>query len=113
MALKPNAEAEGDALLGRFESYLLAERNVSENTRLGYMGDLAQLAGHVWGPGARPPFDWGAVGEGAARAFLAALAVAASAALPAFADTLYVTPSGAGNLDDTNPQRFYRLKVQE
>lgn len=74
MALKPNAEAEGDALLGRFESYLLAERNVSENTRLGYMGDLAQLAGHVWGPGARPPFDWGAVGEGAARAFLAALA---------------------------------------
>lgn len=73
MALAPNPAASEDPLVLRFETHLLAERNVSENTRLGYMTDLAQFASHAWGTDAKPPFAWSRVGESAARGFLAAL----------------------------------------
>ena len=64
--------AIADAQVRRFESYLLAERNVSENTRAGYLADLAQFVAHKWGASAEPPYPWRTVGENDARAFLAA-----------------------------------------
>lgn len=60
----------GDDFARRFESYLVAERNVSENTREGYMADLAQFAAFKWGAEARPPFAWWTVAEQDARAYL-------------------------------------------
>ena len=53
-----NASAARDPLVARFETNLMAERSLSENTRDGYLTDLAQLAAHAWGEGAKPPFDW-------------------------------------------------------
>ncbi len=73
MALALNAAAADDPFLARFETHLLAERNVSENTRLGYMTDLAQFVSQTWGEGAAPPYAWTSVTEVHARAFLAAL----------------------------------------
>ena len=73
MALALNPSASTDAFIRRFETHLLAECNVSENTRISYMTDLAQFAFHVWGAEATPPFDWRSVGEPTARGFLAAL----------------------------------------
>ena len=70
MVLKPNPEASADPLVRRFEAYLLAERNVSENTRVGYLADLAQFVTHKWGVAGDPPYPWLAVSENDARAFL-------------------------------------------
>ena len=72
MALTPNKEAGSDPSLSAFDRYLLAERNVSSNTREGYLIDLAQLATSKWGVASRPPFDWAHFGEGDARAYLVA-----------------------------------------
>ena len=72
MALTPNKEAASDPSLSAFDRYLLAERNVSSNTREGYLIDLAQLATSKWGAASRPPFDWTHFGEGDARAYLVA-----------------------------------------
>lgn len=73
MALAPNPAASRDPSVGRFEAWLLAERNVSEHTRIGYLTDVAQFVAFVWGVSAEPPYDWKAVGEMAARGFLASL----------------------------------------
>lgn len=62
----------GDPLLDAFARYLLAERNVAENTRIGYMRDLAQLVESKFGPSAAPPYDWSSLGEADARAYLVA-----------------------------------------
>ena len=43
MALTPNHAAAEDPLVRRFETYLLSERNVSENTREGYLLDICQF----------------------------------------------------------------------
>lgn len=52
----------------RFENYLMAERNVSANTLLGYDIDLAQFAQMMWGMDAAPPFPWAqATAQDAAR----------------------------------------------
>lgn len=59
-----------DEMARRFESYLVAERNVSENTREGYMTDLAQFAAFKWGDEAEAPFAWWVVGEQDARGYL-------------------------------------------
>lgn len=64
----------GDAALKRFETYLLAERNVSGRTAEGYFIDLMQFVSFRWGAGAKPPYAWAEVGEGEARAFLAGFA---------------------------------------
>ena len=49
---------------------MLAERNVAENTRIGYMQDLAQLVTSKFGHDAEPPYDWASLGETDARAYL-------------------------------------------
>jgi len=74
MGLKPNSEAAEDPLLGAFDRYLLAERNVSVNTREGYAIDLAQLVTSKWGATARPPYGWQGFDESDARAFVVAVA---------------------------------------
>ncbi len=71
MVPAPNRAAATDEQIRRFESYLLADRNVSENTRAGYLSDLAQFVAHKWGATAAPPYPWMGVSEGDARAFLA------------------------------------------
>ena len=68
----PNRRAEADPLLARFVRYLLAERNVSDNTRTAYLIDLAQLVTAKWGETAEPPYDWKAFDENDARAYLVA-----------------------------------------
>lgn len=73
MSTKPNPETCGDPLAKRFEDWLVAERNVSEHTRSGYMADLAQLASFLWGVDAQPPFAWSSVRDGDARRYLAVL----------------------------------------
>ena len=44
VSTKPNPEAGADPLVRRFEDWLVAERNATENTRDGYMTDIAQFA---------------------------------------------------------------------
>ena len=73
MALALNRHLADDPLVRRFESYLLAERNVSGHTRLGYLSDLAQFAAHAFGPEAPAPYAWPTVTDGVARGFLSAL----------------------------------------
>lgn len=73
MALLPSRSAREDPHLLGFVRYLLAERNVSENTRESYLIDLAQLVAAKWGPAADPPFDWKAFDENDARRFLMTL----------------------------------------
>ncbi len=58
----------------RFESYLMAERNVSAHTHAGYLSDIVQFAAFKWGAIAEPPFDWVGVGEMDARGFLSRFA---------------------------------------
>jgi integrase/recombinase XerC len=61
--------AAQDPEIRAFVRYLQAERNASEHTISGYVGDLAQFAALSW-PGAAPPFDWAACDRFAARRFL-------------------------------------------
>ena len=74
MALTPSKTASADPAVKSFEAYLLAERNASENTRDGYLIDIAQLAAAKWGAEAEAPFDWSSYGEADARAYLVAFA---------------------------------------
>ena len=55
MALTPNHAAAEDPLVRRFETYLLSERNVSENTREGYLLDICQFVAFKWGADVPPP----------------------------------------------------------
>ena len=80
MVRKPNRFLDGDPLAKRFSEYLLAERNASANTRVGYMMDLGQLATSAWGEAAEPPFPWTDLGEERARAFLLELSKGGEAA---------------------------------
>lgn len=80
MTAKPNKAASGDELLERFEKYLVAERNLSEHTRIGYLIDLGQLVTAKWGEDAKPPYDWASYTEDDARRYLGAFAKAGSAA---------------------------------
>lgn len=70
---KPNSSAVGDPQVGGFETYLLAERNASENTRGGYICDIAQFVAFIW-KAAMPPYEWGSVRDADARRFLSELA---------------------------------------
>ena len=72
--MRLNPKAASDTGLVRFETSLVAERNLSENTRSGYVADISQFAAFAWGEGADAPFPWGAATDATARAFLAALA---------------------------------------
>lgn len=75
MGLSPNRFADEDPLLAGFERYLVAERNVSENTRISYRTDLAQLVTSKWGEPARPPYDWKTFSEDDARRYLVGFTV--------------------------------------
>ena len=57
-------------MAGRFESFLLSERNSSRHTADGYVQDMAQFALFRWGEGLPPPFPWKSVTQEDARAFL-------------------------------------------
>lgn len=70
MAPDLNRNILKDEFARRFESYLVAERNVSENTREGYVTDIAQFVAFKWGVEAEPPFEWWKVDEQGARAYL-------------------------------------------
>lgn len=78
--LAPNDFAAADPLIGRFETYLVAERNASINTRLAYMTDLAQMVSARWGVSAEPPFTWNDFTEAHARSYLLALGKSGSGA---------------------------------
>lgn len=73
MSQRANRFAEGDSRLSAFRQYLFAERNAAEHTCNGYLNDLAQLVTFLWGEQAEPPYDWAALGEDRARAYLMAL----------------------------------------
>ena len=75
MTIRPNPFAEQDGLITAFGTYLLVERNASENTRSGYVLDLAQLVTSIWGEEAKPPYEWTKCDEVAARRFVAAFPV--------------------------------------
>lgn len=70
MPTDPEPAVPADPLLKRFETYLLAERNVSPHTRAGYLADLVQCAARIWGEKTRPPYRWGELRENEARAVL-------------------------------------------
>ena len=72
MLPRPNRFLAADPAFARFKRYLLAERNVSPNTLVGYAADLAQLVTSKWGETADPPFEWKNLAESDARAFLVA-----------------------------------------
>ena len=72
--LPVNRAARGDEAVRRFRSYLLAERNASEHTAVGYEQDIAQFAAFRWGADASVPFDWARVSPEDARRFLMAFA---------------------------------------
>ena len=67
-----NKHAAADPRNDAFVRYLLAERNVAENTRIGYLQDLSQLVAAKFGPDAEPPYDWASLTEADARAYLVA-----------------------------------------
>ena len=68
----PNRHAADDPRLDAFVRHLLAERNVAENTRVGYLRDLSQLVASKFGPEAVPPYDWSKLNEADARDYLVA-----------------------------------------
>lgn len=72
MPLKPNHKALNDPLVKRFETFLLAERNASLNTREGYLSDIAQFVAFMW-KAAEPPYRWRDVADSDARRFVADL----------------------------------------
>ena len=70
MPTSPNRHAAADPRIDAFARHLLAERNVAENTRVGYPQDLSQLVAAKFGSEAEPPYDWSQLNETDARNFL-------------------------------------------
>jgi integrase/recombinase XerC len=77
--IRPNNFAADDPALARFTDSLMAERNVSEHTREGYITDLAQLVTFKWGEDVAPPYNWVDLTENDARRFLVQFTKANSA----------------------------------
>jgi len=75
MSIRPNRSCAGDPLLSGFVRYMLAERNVSENTRTSYLIDIGQLVTAKWGETSEPPYPWQDYDDDDARKFLVALSV--------------------------------------
>ncbi len=69
----PNRRATEDPQVRSFRSYLSGERNVSDHTLAGYLGDIEQFVAIRWGERAEPPYDWVSVTEKQARAFLVSI----------------------------------------
>jgi len=74
---RPNHRVAADGSVQAFERYLVSERNLSENTRTGYLMDLEQFAAVLWGELA-PPYDWSSVSDNDARRFVMRLSEAGS-----------------------------------
>ena len=72
MSQRPVFDARVDPLVKRFETYILAERNASENTREGYLLDIAQFAGFMWKDDVQV-CSWKSVTDSDARRFVAEL----------------------------------------
>ena len=72
MSQRPVFDARVDPLVKRFETYILAERNASENTREGYLSDIAQFAGFMWKDDVQV-CGWKSVADSDARRFVAEL----------------------------------------
>ena len=72
MSQRPVFDARVDPLVKRFETYILAERNASENTREGYLSDIAQFAGFMWKDDVQV-CGWKSVTDSDARRFVAEL----------------------------------------
>jgi len=66
----PNDRLLDDPFAKSFESYLVAERNLSENTRSGYLMDVGQFVSETWGVDAVPPFPWNGITDLQARRFV-------------------------------------------
>ena len=81
MTPPPNHRATEDPQVRGFRAYLSGERNVSDYTLAGYLGDIEQFVGVRWGADAAPPYDWASVTESQARAFL--VSFTGAKALPA------------------------------
>ena len=81
MTPPPNHRAAEDPQVRGFRSYLTGERNVSDHTLAGYLGDIEQFVAVRWGEDAAPPYDWASVTESQARAFL--VSFTGAKALPA------------------------------
>jgi integrase/recombinase XerC len=65
-----NHSAEFDPEVMLFRRYLLAERNLSELTDVGYEQDISQFVTFKWGEKSSFPFPWGSVTQEDARQFL-------------------------------------------
>jgi len=70
-----------DPQLRAFETYLVAERNMSEHTRSGYLSDIGLFVAAIWGADAVPPFAWTSIDETQARKYV--MGLTADGALPA------------------------------
>jgi len=71
--LHPNRFVPSDPLVCAFENYLVAERNMSEYTRSGYLADIGQFVTAVWGGDVAPPYPWADVSDTVARRFVMGL----------------------------------------
>ncbi len=76
----PNGCALADPGVGAFRTYLMAERNVSGHTLVGYATDIAQLVTSKWGADAKPPYAWTELSDDDARRHLMALTKAGASA---------------------------------
>jgi integrase/recombinase XerC len=65
-------DVSGDPQVSGFVRYLEGERNASRHTTGGYLLDICQFAGFLWGVDAPPPYNWGDADRFAARKFLVA-----------------------------------------
>ena len=72
MPPEANRHAAADPRIDAFVRHLFAERNVADNTRIGYLQDLSQLVAAKFGKDAEPPYDWTSMTEADARAYLVA-----------------------------------------
>ncbi len=88
-----------DPAIEQFVRHLRAERNASEHTLAGYLSDIRQFCGQVWGP-APPPYPWKSPDRYAARRFLASFQQAGR------------TPTTA-NRKMSGLRTFYRFLVRE
>ena len=64
------ADVSGDPCVMHFLRYLENERNASRHTMDGYLLDIGQFAGFLWGSDAEPPLKWSEADRFAARKFL-------------------------------------------
>jgi len=77
----PNPHTPDDPFVRAFENYLVAERNMAEHTRSGYLMDIGQFVSRMWGEEAVAPFAWGGVTDLDARR--AVMRLTAEGAAPA------------------------------